>query len=60
VMDMRRRCGAMSDARGAIETHMRIGAEEALALVRQADQLSSELDMLTPPEEQADPFSRAA
>jgi Uncharacterised protein conserved in bacteria (DUF2336) len=44
IMDMRRRCGVCSDARGAIETHMRMGHQEALLLVRQADQMASELE----------------
>ncbi|MGL4634730.1 MAG: DUF2336 domain-containing protein [Beijerinckiaceae bacterium] len=60
MMDMRRRCGAMSDARGAIETHMRTGTDEALALVRQIDQLSSELEIATPAEADVLALSKAA
>jgi Uncharacterised protein conserved in bacteria (DUF2336) len=44
IMDMRRRCGVCSDARGAIETHLRLGQQEALMLVRMADQMAVEFE----------------
>ncbi len=60
IMDMRRRCGVMPDARGAIEVYLRIATDEALMLVLQIDRLSIELQQTALVAIQDDMLEKAA